>query len=493
MLSLFKKLKPRLNINENFICRIWEGGEKYLSGLVADSGEDVEVIDKGTRNFDSGPDYKNAKIKIGEKVLTGDVEIHRDHSNWVQHDHHNDRRYISVILHVVLWDSPSRTAPKLRIKRELPTVILQNHLTKSIHDIWKEIISEPSDKFRLPCFANNSTASDEELVLWLGKLSVERLKLRAERIRGRLSELSRAAEKVLPKNRPLWEQALYEFIFEALGFSKNKEQMQSLAASAGLDTIRKFSGSKIDGIQAILFGTSGLLFDVRTKDPYTDNIKEIWRELSDKIKNPRLQRSEWAFFGQRPQNYPTIRIAYGSQIIYSLLNKELFRALILVFEDKEFKVKQAVEDIMGLLEPAADEYWNSHYDFGKASKAKNILAGRQRITDILINVIVPLLYLYSAEFDKKQLRMNVLKLYNEFPSNADNSVLRVMQSQLLGSRGVKSNSVAMEQGLIQLHNFYCTREKCDKCIVGRKVIESSGDIANGSEKEKGFEYKIIYY
>lgn len=479
-------MKPRLNINENFICRIWEGGEKYFSGLITDGGEDVEIIDKGTRNYDSGPDYRNAKIKIGDKVLTGDVEIHRDHSNWQQHDHHNDRRYISVILHVVMWDSPGRTAPKLRLKRELPTVILANHLTSSIHDIWKDIISEPSDRFRLPCFQNNSVIDSNELAAWINKLSMERLKLRAERIRTRLIELDGAAGGGVPRNRQLWEQSLYEFIFEALGFSKNKEQMQRLAASAELDIMRKHSGGSVEGIQAVLYGTSGLLFDVRTKDQYIDKIKELWRQLSEKISNHRLQRSEWAFFGQRPQNYPTIRIAYGSQIIYKLLYRELFRALILVFEDKEFTVKQAVKDITGLLEPSADYYWNSHYDFGKSSKAKNILAGRQRISDILINVILPLLYLYSTEFANKALQKNLLKLYSGYPSKAENSVLRVMQSQLLGGREI--GTVAVEQGLIQLHNFYCTREKCDKCVVGKSAAQESS-----ARPDKGFEYKIIYY
>ena len=482
------KLKPKLNINENFICRIWEGGERYFSGLVTDGGEDVEIIDKGSRNYDSGPDYKNAKIKIGDKVLTGDVEIHRDHSNWQQHDHHNDRRYISVILHVVLWDSPARIAPKLRLKRDLPTVVLANHLTSSIHDIWKEIISEPSERFRLPCFQNNSVIGNSELAAWIGKLSVERLKLRAGRIRTRLVGLGRAGSGEVPKNKRLWEQALYEFIFEALGFSKNKVQMQSLAASADLDILRKYSGGRIEGIQAVLYGTSGLLFDVRTKDPYIDEIKVLWKELNDKINNHRLQRSEWAFFGQRPQNYPTIRIAYGSQVIFKLLYRELFRALILVFEDKEFTVKQAVNDVMGLLEPAADAYWNSHYDFGKSSKAKNILAGRQRISDILINVILPLLYLYSSEFSNSALQKNLLRLYNAYPSKADNSVLRVMLSQLLGGRDIPVNTVAVEQGLIQLHNFYCTREKCDKCVIGKSFVKRSAE-----SPEKGFEYKIIYF
>ena len=46
----------------------------------------------------------DAKVKIGGEVYSGDVEIHREFKNWAEHDHPKDRKYNSVVLHVVLWD-----------------------------------------------------------------------------------------------------------------------------------------------------------------------------------------------------------------------------------------------------------------------------------------------------------------------------------------------------------------------------------------------------
>src|SRR5690349_17188253 len=106
-------MKPRLNINESFICRIWEGGNSYFSGLETTNGEDVEIISYGKRNHDAGPDYTGAVVKIDGKTLTGDIEIHRDFKNWDEHKHGKDRKYNPVILHVVLWDSEERIDPKL--------------------------------------------------------------------------------------------------------------------------------------------------------------------------------------------------------------------------------------------------------------------------------------------------------------------------------------------------------------------------------------------
>lgn len=415
-------MKPRLNINESFICRIWEGGAEYYSDLAADSGEEVEIIAYGKRNHDAGPDYKDAKVKIGGKVLAGDVEIHRDFKNWIEHDHQKDRRYNSVILHVVLWDSHDKTPPKLRIKRDLPTVILANHLKRSIHDIWQEIISKPSDKFRLPCHDKTSGLSKELFEKWFDKLSIERLKLKSRRITDRLKEIDIelfGGRKVLNKKEQ-WEQLLYEFIFEALGFSKNKEQMLKLAGILNLNKIKKLGSTDIIKLQSLLFGTAGLLFDVRAKDEYIDKIKTNWKRVEPDLNIEKLARADWNFFRLRPQNFPTVRLAYGAQLIQKILNEDLFKKIIVLFQSKALKPAAIRNELKELLSPARDEYWESHYDFGKTSKSRNNLLGSQRTADIMINVIIPVVYLYSDIFKDNLINQNVLKLYCGLKISPDN-------------------------------------------------------------------------
>ena len=70
-----------LDINESLICKIWESGSKYYSDLKTTSGDEVSILDYGKRNIDSGPDYLEAKVRIGEKIYCGDIEIHRDFTN----------------------------------------------------------------------------------------------------------------------------------------------------------------------------------------------------------------------------------------------------------------------------------------------------------------------------------------------------------------------------------------------------------------------------
>jgi hypothetical protein len=231
-----------------------------------------------------------------------------------------------------------------------------------------------------------------------------------------------------------------------------------------------------------LYGAAGLLFDVRHKDSYIDKIKENWRVLEGKISSLRQNRNDWNFFRLRPQNFPTIRIAYGSQFILKLLRGELFKSVILVFSRNDFKTTEALRQISKLFAPVADEYWNTHYDFGKNSKTANKPLGTQRIRDIIINVIIPIVYLYSKTFKDSRIKENVLDVYCNLKINPENSVLKVIETQVLKNRSIKVSSPAMEQAAIQLYNFYCVRGKCDDCEIGKRVLT-----------DEGFEYRIIYY
>jgi hypothetical protein len=476
-------MKPRLNINESFICKIWEGGDLYYSSLQTTDGRDVEVISHGRRNQDAGPDYKEAKIKIDGKILTGDVEIHRDFKNWDEHAHGKDRKYNPVILHVVLWDSEDRQDPKLRIKRNLPTVVLSNHLKESIHEVWQDIISKPSERLILPCHNLNDLAGNDTVAAWLDTLADERLNVKVDRFKQRLNEIKNEADDDIGKKR-LWEELLYEFTFEALGFSKNKEQMLRLSSGLSLESLKNLlrKNDSIIYLQSVLFGTAGFLFDVRVKDDYINAVKKYWKDSEGEIQANRLNRHEWNFFRMRPQNFPTIRLAYGAQVILKLLNEDLLKNIILIFETDKFNVSDCCNTISELFKPETDKYWQSHYDLGKISKSQNKLIGSQRIEDIIINVIIPLVYLYSAEFNNPVIKTNILSLYHNQKIKPDNSVVKVVQKQVIKNRKITINTPAYEQAAIQLYNFYCMRERCNECEIGRHVFS-----------DKGYEYKIIFY
>ena len=327
---------------------------------------------------------------------------------------------------------------------------------------------------------------------------LERLNMKSKRIKERLIELiheetGESNYKLLINKSIFWKQVFYEFIFEALGFSKNKEPMLKLSKNLKLKDITKIlksnSNDKILTIQALLFGKSGFLNEVKLKSGYPFDIKNLWLNLKNfAISDYQLDPVEWKFFRMRPPNFPTLRIAYGSQIVKKIIEFDLFKQIIQLFSFQNIDLKITERKIKELFIPADDEFWYYNYKltgtinrFGGKTKPIKLI-GKERINDIISNVIIPFVYLYSGVFDDKNIQENVLSFYISHKVSVSNSVSKTIFEQLLKNKEIKVNTSAIEQATIQLYNFYCSREKCDECKVG-----------TGFVREKGYEYRIIFY
>ena len=86
---------------EQLLQYVWKHKMLPLSDLATTDGRDVEVIDPGLHNRNSGPDFFNAKLRIGNTMWVGNVEIHEHSKDWFRHGHDSDPAYDNVVLHVV--------------------------------------------------------------------------------------------------------------------------------------------------------------------------------------------------------------------------------------------------------------------------------------------------------------------------------------------------------------------------------------------------------
>src|SRR6056297_715667 len=89
-------------VPEKFLHYLWKHRLFNEKNLVTGEGEKIEVIDLGLPNNDAGPDFLNAKIKIGNTLWVGNVEIHLNSSDWYHHGHNKNKSYDNVILQVVM-------------------------------------------------------------------------------------------------------------------------------------------------------------------------------------------------------------------------------------------------------------------------------------------------------------------------------------------------------------------------------------------------------
>lgn len=448
----------KLNLNENFISRIWIN-EEYYSGLKTTDGKNVRVINFGVPNFDSGADYRDATIQIDGVLFSGDVEIHRDFKDWKTHKHEENPRYNKVILQVVFWPDEDAVTSS-QSERVIPTVVLSDFLTQSVHDIWKEIINNPSPKFRLPCFGKNNVVAADFKKEWINDIGLLRLNYRAERLKARIKRLETEMHGASKKD--VWEKVMFEFILEALGFSKNKSQFLSLAESIDLKKLKKYAAVQ-SHLEAVFFGTAGFL-SAESSDDHFINLSASWKLLAPKLKFETMHRAEWNFFKLRPFNFPTLRIAYAAALAGEILNEDLFKRIVFCFRNSGNGSKD-ITDI--LLSVKTSSYWKEHYDFGKVRKTKHSVIGKERVNAIIINVLIPLIYLYSRIFKEEELFIKVRKMYRTEKDKSENVVIKVMKSQL----GFAPANISESQGLIHLHNFFCVHGNCGECKIGEKVFE----------------------
>jgi hypothetical protein len=498
---------PR-HIHERFLHFIWQNKYLSLDELKSLDGQHIEIINIGVPNRDAGPDFRDARVRIGQTLYQGDVEIHHDFTDWHKHFHSKDPKYNRVILHVVLRWHPRKAVippPKTQSGRDIPTLVLEPFLTEPLPLVWQRaILDERRDRVRvIKCYGMNDKVSPHLIKSWIEKLAVERMELKIRRFDERLRELVDEHRLVVKEPYPryyddpseipppikeytqkdfskkrLWEQLLYEGVMEGLGYSKNQEPFLRLARNLSLEFIHQEMGGDgedcVLGLQAMLFGAAGFLAskkvydDVETRK-YLASLRKAWRKIRKQYRREVLHEADWQFFRLRPQNFPTVRLAAMSFLLDQLLRKDWMREII-----QAFKSENGSEDTLSALRTVftvdATGYWAEHYTLGSRShRPTKRLVGLERVHDIIVNTVIPVALLYARIFKDSSVRREALKLYGALPIAEPNSILKLMRSQLL--KGPPSvTSASLQQGIIQLYKFYCSDERCSECEIGKIVL-----------------------
>ena len=63
-------------MDESLLHFIWKFQHFNRRELFADNGQPVTVLSPGQQNHDAGPDFFNAKVRIGDITWNGNIEIH---------------------------------------------------------------------------------------------------------------------------------------------------------------------------------------------------------------------------------------------------------------------------------------------------------------------------------------------------------------------------------------------------------------------------------
>ena len=114
------------------------------------------------------------------------------------------------------------------------------------------------------------------------------------------------------------------------------------------------------------------------------------------------------------------------------------------------------------------DYWETHYVFHKESRKIKKRTGEDAFHNIVINTVVPFLFVYGQKKDQVEFRERAIEILEEIPPEK-NSIITGWKSL-----GVRADSAFYTQALLQLKNNYCKLKRCLHCRIGDKIISNTG-------------------
>lgn len=423
-------------MNELLLHFIWHHRLFPLQPLLTTRGEAVEVIDVGLANHDAGPDYFNAKVRIGGTLWVGNIEIHEKASDWYRHGHNVNPAYDNIILHIILQEDAE-------IARKDGTLVPQLLLTcpPSVERKYNEL--KQTEAYP-PCYRVIPSLNPLQVHAWMDCLQTERLERKAKDIGQRLQFCNHD-----------WEQTFFITLARNFGFGLNGEAFEAWAQSFPLTFAGKHRDSS-DLVQALFLGQGGFLQPEFTE--HNEGIHQLcpgnrlailqreYAFLRHKFNLTPIDLHYWKFLRTRPKGFPPVRLLQLAKLYYThrfdfsrLLDAEDYTSACCLF-----KVNDKADD-------------NSFPRLSSLSK--------NTVNLLLINTVIPLLFAYGRYKGKDGLCERVLAFYEAIPAE-DNYITRIWQEC-----GLNPSSAGDSQALVQLKKGYCDRKDCLRCRFGQAYLK----------------------
>ena len=427
---------------EQLLHYTWKHKLYPLKELTTSDGQRVEIVDPGLHNRNAGPDFFNAKIRIGSTMWVGNVEIHDKSTDWYQHGHDKDSRYDNVVLHVAaeldteVMKSNGEYVPQLQLS--VPDDVLTH---------YDEL--QKTDEYP-PCYKVIPHLSALIIHSWMAALQTERLEQKTEAIRKR-AELCNGS----------WEDAYFVTLARNYGFGINGEVFEQWAYNIPLNAVAHHRDDLFQ-IEAIFMGQAGLLEldsipEYYQKDALNDGyfakLRNEYQYLAHKFSMKPIDFKLWRFLRLRPQNFPHIRISQLANLYYQ--QKAGLSQLIEC---------ETLDELKNVLKSQVTPYWETHYTFGSTSPKNEKHLSYGSINLLMINTAIPMLFAYGRHTNKEVLCDKAFDFLEQLKAE-NNHIIRMWQQV-----GLPVKTAGDSQALIQLKKEYCDKKECLRCRFGYEYL-----------------------
>ena len=426
-------------MSEDFVQYLWRLQQFERKDLCTTEGQAIRVLHPGFFNAsDGGPDFFQARIKIGAITWGGHVEVHTRSSDWRRHGHSADPAYDNVILHVVwvddepLLDAHGQAVPTLELHKRCDAALEQRYqaLMSSTHPV----LCKPYAA-RIP--------------------SLVALNMYDAALGARMEQKLHDIERIFESTGGDWAQSAQVWLFRHYGFRVNAEPMQRLGEVIPWKVIAWHQDQPLQ-LEALLFGMAGLLVS-GSGDSYSEALYKEFSFLAEKydLKDKMLNPAQWRMLRMRPANFPPVRLAQLAAFLRAHPQLDLLL--------EAFPKVKALDQALG---SKVSTYWQSHYHFGKrAEKPPGGMGGSSRKI-ILTNVMVPLYFAFGRMRGEEAFLDQAMDFLRQLPAEKNRITA---EWELMGF----TNQHAYDsQALIGLYRHYCELRRCLECKIGIQLLKN---------------------
>ena len=397
-------------------------------------GNNLEILDFGNWNFDSGPDFTLGKIKFNNLILVGNIELHVKSSDWIFHKHSGNPEFDNLICHVVFNHDVEIEEFK---NKNIPTLELRDYIDENLLSKYESLLQE---NHFIPC----------EKIFNPKNLPFNFFE---ENLIKKLDEKSLEIEKSLQFFKNDYEAVLFQQLAYAFGLKVNASIFKQLAENINFITFSKIRQNKTQ-LEALLFGICNWL------EQSQDEQMKIWKREFEFLKT-KYQLPDFYVYPKfsklRPPNFPTIRLSQLASLYHE--NQHLFSKII------KAKNRKEIDDIFNKVK--ASDYWDNHFNFGKIST----VIGEKKLTIefvnlVLINAILPLKYSYHKNSDEEILD-EIIQFYENIPAEK-NSITDQWKNLK-----VEPKNALQTQALLYHYRNFCLKKNCLQCSIGLQLMNSN--------------------
>ena len=340
-------------MTEDYLHFIWKKKRIPKFNFRLNTGQNLTIINVGEHNeHESGPDFKYGATEIEGVRHHGHIEMHVKSSDWYKHNHHLDRSYDNVILHVVFENDKE----VIQNGYKIPVIQLKEFIDDK-H--YKNYVSKKLNKTIFPCAKELPN---------MDSIHFEIMKIKA------LQNKLQAKVKLLNNSKEIsLSEVLYQFMGLAFGTAINSTSFQSILEKVPYKSLLKLNSSKR---YRLVLSESGILQS----------------DTSIKANNS----NHWNYKGTRPNNFPTVRVRQ-------------FAMLAAQFDFEIAFIDKCSDKLISSFRSKVKEVW-----IDNNNGVKNI--SDSFINHLIINAVVPFIWYVGEVKNDERIQEKALNILSLIPS-----------------------------------------------------------------------------